>query len=211
MLSGAAFNMHLCLMHNLILIFSFFLHAEITRSEIVNNVEAAWQSGNRDAVKVILEDAVLEQYKPSTTSNDMIIETEGKDECKTNVHSHSCKKIELLKKIRQVTAEARSSLSLADVVQGDFQGPKQSAAATAKIPYMQSCAMEYYNLFVGQILFDFEAAVQNHVYAPFENVLKFGEGVKEALGFPVSEGGCLPVCLQHLILMIVRPLLRGHG
>ena len=146
----------------------------------------------KDYVKArtVLGEAVLEHHAQRVASA-----AEGAtcvDEPRTSkeVLEHSREKVKLLRRLRSViSSDIRGSLSVADAVQGDFQMPKPSAAATASIEYMQGCAMEYYNQFLVRILFDFEAVVQRHLFCVFENGIEFEMDLLVRLGFSVANRG----------------------
>ena len=165
------------------------------RDKIVRETEAAYlvnnRSNAREQARAVLEQAVLDNCAPSGVCDHQgDAEAAGISADRNTVQEHNSAKVRLLKKLRDVMAtEIRESLSLADTVQGDFQRPKASAAATATIPYMQNCAMEYYNLFLARILFDFEAIVELHVFAAFDDVRGFSTDLKARLGFPATAAG----------------------
>lgn len=148
---------------------------------------AAWLEKDHDKARAVLGEAVLEHLGSAAGDRDS---TDVHATNNPKVNEHSKEKVKLLKKLRSViTSEIRGSLSVADVVQGDFQRPKPSAAATASIEYMQGCAMEYYNQFLVRILFDFEAVVDRHLFAVFDDATRFEMELLVRLGFSVANQG----------------------
>jgi hypothetical protein len=163
---------------------------------------SAWLDKDTEKARTVLCDAVLVHHG-SACSVDAPLDAPPTSSAK--VLEHSREKVKLLTKLRSViSSDIRGSLSVADAVQGDFQEPKSSAAATASIEYMQGCAMEYYNQFLVRILFDFEAIVDRHLFAVFDDTTAFKTELLVRLGFPVDNKGDYAAALFHSSFLSVR-------